>query len=146
MMPWTRGLTRHAVTLVLLATATVTVAEEPPQTGAELLAEGYTARAIAQLEQALGRNPFDPVVLNNLAAAYNEQGEYPRAQTLLRRAQRLSPGDPTIQANLDAIEDWMNHLAERSEALQRTRSNMATQGDGEPIRVPPEPPPLWPQR
>lgn len=144
-MPWIRRQTSRSIMLLGLASISIASAQEQPATGADLLAEGYTARAIAQLESALGRNPFDPVVLNNLAVAYSEQGEYARAQTLLRRAQRLSSQDPAIRKNLDAIEAWMNHLASRSTALERLRENPAKGDDGEPIRIPPEPPPLWQQ-
>lgn len=144
-MPWIRRQLSRIVMLCTLATISIASAQEPPTTGADLLAEGYTARAIAQLEAALGRNPFDPVVLNNLAVAYSEQGEYARAQTLLRRAQRLSEQDPAIRKNLDAIEAWMNHLANRSAAIQRLREDKPKGEVGEPIRIPPEPPPLWQQ-
>lgn len=106
--------------------------------GAALLRDGQTARAIAQLEEALGRNPFDAVVLNNLAAAYAERGDYPRASELLRRAHRLAPGDATIRENLEATERWLARMAQRGSEQPRRRSDAA-----EPVRVPPEPPSLW---
>ena len=51
--------------LALLLPAALHAQAEAPS-GADLLSQGRTARAIAQLENALGRNPFDPVALNNL--------------------------------------------------------------------------------
>lgn len=147
-MPVTRALAAPLTAFCcLLAPALGWPQAQTPRvdTGAELLAEGYTARAIAQLEQALGRNPFDPVVLNNLAVAYSERGDYARAQNLLQRAQRLSPEDPTIHSNLAATREWLNHLADRSEAQQRARAREMRNNAQEPLRIPPAPPPLWAQ-
>lgn len=116
-------------------------AQPAAPTGAELLEDGQTARAIAQLEAALGRNPFDPVVLNNLAAAYAEAGDYRRAAELLQRAERLAPGDATITENLLATESWLARMARRAEADAESPKRKET--SAEPIRVPPEPPALW---
>ncbi|WP_421717582.1 tetratricopeptide repeat protein [Algiphilus sp.] len=151
-MPLTRALAASLTACCCLTAPALGWPQDTPtqsvDTGAELLAEGYTVRAIAQLEHALGRNPFDPVVLNNLAAAYSQRGDYARAQNLLQRAQRLSPEDPTIRSNLDATREWLNHLADRSEAQQRERAREVRQNAQEPLRIPPAPPPLWepPQR
>jgi Flp pilus assembly protein TadD len=123
--------------LALLLPAALHAQAEAPS-GADLLSQGRTARAIAQLENALGRNPFDPVALNNLAVAYAETGDYRRAAELLQRAQRLAPGDATITENLQATERWLARIA------QRAREETERQGEpAEPIRVPPAPPPLW---
>ena len=115
-------------------------ASGPPPTGAELLAEGRITQAIDQLEQALGRNPFDPVVLNNLAAAYAERGDWERAQGLLRRAARLAPGDPAIEQNLRATDQWLARLVQAGELQLAQRD----ENEREPIRIPPPPPALWP--
>lgn len=125
------------VALALLLPAALH-AQAEATTGADLLSEGQTARAIAQLEDAQGRNPFDPVVLNNLAVAYAETGDYRRAAELLQRAQRLAPGDATITENLQATENWLAQMAQRGREETEPQAEPA-----EPIRVPPAPPPLW---
>lgn len=125
------------LTLALLLPAALN-AQTEVATGAELLSEGQTARAIAQLENALGRNPFDPVVLNNLAVAYAETGDFRRAAELLQRADRLAPGDATVTENLQATENWLARMAQRGREAPRKEAESA-----EPIRVPPAPPPLW---
>lgn len=125
------------VALALLQPAMLN-AQTGAATGAELLSEGQTARATAQLENALGRNPFDPVVLNNLAVAYAETGDFRRAAELLQRAERLAPGDATITENLQATENWLARMARRGREAPRKEAASA-----EPIRVPPAPPPLW---
>lgn len=127
------------VALALLLPGTLT-AQPEAATGAELLSDGQTARAIAQLENALGRNPFDPVVLNNLAVAYAETGDFRRAAELLQRAERLAPDDATITENLLETENWLAHMAQRG----REKTQQQTTESAEPIRVPPAPPPLWP--
>ncbi|MCK5770111.1 tetratricopeptide repeat protein [Algiphilus sp.] len=134
---------RHAAGAMLLALAFsngAAAASGTPATGAELLADGQIARAVAQLEQALGRNPFDPVVLNNLAVAYAEGGDWERAQSLLRRAARLAPGDPAIEQNLRATDQWLARLVQAGDVERRQRRD----DEGEPIRIPPPPPALWP--
>lgn len=102
-----------------------------------LLARGQTAQAVSELESRLGQNPFDPVTLNNLAAAQAAHGDYFTAASLLRRAQRLAPEQPVIGRNLQAVEEWISHRADHS----RIAPDAAA---AQRLAVPPEPPPLWP--
>ena len=124
------------VALALLLPGTLT-AQPEAATGAELLSDGQTARAIAQLENALGRNPFDPVVLNNLAVAKAEQEDYHTAVDLLSRAARLAPDDVEIAANLARLRNWVN-----SEALSGVDSDDWS-GQADLSALPPPPPDLW---
>lgn len=102
-----------------------------------LLARGQTAQAINELEARLGQNPFDPVTLNNLAAAQAAHGDYFTAASLLRRAQRLAPEQPVIERNLQEVDAWISSRADSSRITPDAAANQR-------LAVPPEPPPLWP--
>ncbi|MCC5870880.1 MAG: hypothetical protein JJU22_00635 [Gammaproteobacteria bacterium] len=92
--------------------------------------------AVDRLESELGRNPFDPVTLNNLAVMRAERGNYHAAADLLARARRLAPENETIRANQESVESWLAGRGRSQEPDAR--------GRGETVRaLPPEPPPLW---
>lgn len=136
----TNGIYRAvALAIGVLAAATPPLVMAQSAHSLELLSRGDTARAIAQLESELGKNPFDPVVLNNLAVAYGDKADFSRAGELLRRAHRLAPADSVIRRNLYAVEQWQAYMAQRSEQAELTRGTR----DGSDPRIPPEPPALW---
>jgi len=59
-------------------------------------------RAYAQATAIVGRSA---VILNNQGFSYILRGDYPRAQKTLRQAQLLDPGNPSIQANMQLLEE-----------------------------------------
>jgi tetratricopeptide (TPR) repeat protein len=59
-------------------------------------------RAYAQATAIVGRSA---VILNNLGFSYILRGDYARAQKTLRQAQVLDPGNPSIQANMQLLEE-----------------------------------------
>jgi cytochrome c-type biogenesis protein CcmH/NrfG len=125
---------RHGIAALLLIWAGALPAQSDPT--ADLLARGHTLRAIEALEAQLGENPFDPVTLNNLAVVRGDRADYLVAADLLRRAQRLAPGHPVIERNLTEVEAWL--------AAQADAGRIQTLPEAQRLRLPPEPPPLWP--
>ena len=101
-------------------------------------ADGMTATPainaeLKQLEQKVGVNPFDPVALNNLAAAKAANGDWVAAADLLARAHQLAPDSQTIANNNQLINNWIK------DAVKRPRGNAALQATSEM----PEPTALW---
>lgn len=72
--------------------------------GAAYLAAGRNPEASAAFERSLMIRP-SAAVLSNYAELKQQQGDYPAAVTLLRRALELEPGRPLIWGNLgDALQ------------------------------------------
>ncbi|MEC9407630.1 MAG: tetratricopeptide repeat protein [Abyssibacter sp.] len=115
-----------------------------PQTfqslGRRNMAEGDIESAERRFAEALEINPFDPVALNNLAAAKAEQGDYHTALELLERAERLAPESPDIAANLARLRGWVNYYAGNElHPAARIAVPQARMTEG----LPPPPPALW---
>lgn len=72
-----------------------------------LLESGRVSQAVDSLEATLGDNPFDPVQLNNLAAARARNGDVYAALQLLDRAARLAPEQPVIADNRKQLREWI---------------------------------------
>ena len=103
------------------------------------MAEGATDQSVMCFEEALGINPFDPVALNNLAAAKVEWGDFHSALELLKRAARLAPQDTEIAANLSRLRGWLNSYSEAGMAAPGPQDLAQNQSGS----LPPPPPPLW---
>ncbi|MBB85847.1 tetratricopeptide repeat protein [Abyssibacter sp.] len=115
-----------------------------PQTfqslGRRNMAEGDIEGAEQRFAEALEINPFDPVALNNLAAAKAEQGDYHTALELLERAERLAPQNVDIAANLARLRGWVNYYAGNElHPAARIAVPEARLTEG----LPPPPPALW---
>ncbi|WP_348673893.1 tetratricopeptide repeat protein [uncultured Abyssibacter sp.] len=115
-----------------------------PQTfqslGRRNMAEGDIESAERRFAEALEINPFDPVALNNLAAAKAEQGDYHTALELLERAERLAPQNVDIAANLARLRGWVNYYAGNElHPAARIAVPEARLTEG----LPPPPPALW---
>lgn len=110
------------------------------QEGRRFLAEGEPDRAALSFEEALRINPFDPVALNNLAAARVEAGDYNRALELLKRAARLAPEDRDVAANLSRLRGWLNSYSDAGMQAPQPDEMSGFVANG---RLPPPPPPLW---
>lgn len=132
---------RHALLLALsLLPSLGHVADGTSGAGALLLDPQLDA-AIRAYEQQVADNPFDPVLLNNLAAAENDAGNYAEALALLTRAQRLAPDNLIIADNLTRLESW--------QAQRQVRQDTAVKAGPRTRKTPallPEPPALWSAR
>ncbi len=133
-----------ALLMFLSLLSAAEAAEREPDTYAEqgrrFMAEGEPDRAALSFEEALRINPFDPVALNNLAAARVEAGDYNQALELLKRAARLAPENREIAANLSRLRGWLNSYADAGMPAPEGEGRRGVVADG---RLPPPPPPLW---
>jgi len=99
--------------------------------GRELMARGEFESARRLYGEAVERNPFDPVALNNLAVAHAAQGDRRTAAALLQRAKQLAPYRGDIAQNLQRLEQAGPELPELDET------------SAAPVDMPPAPPPRW---
>lgn len=102
-----------------------------------LLESGRVSQAVDSLEATLGDNPFDPVQLNNLAAARARNGDVYAALQLLDRAARLAPEQPVIANNRKQLREWI---------AAKIGANSARLEAVPVVDLPaqlPDPPPLW---
>ena len=106
MHPFVRGIYRGwwlgVIHLVLLVTTPVTAAEAPShfEQANRLYEQGKFTEAASLYESMLKAGRRTAAVFFNLGNAYFKKGELGRAIFNYRRAERLAPRDPDIQANL----------------------------------------------
>lgn len=84
----------------------------------EHLAAGRFAEATGEYEKVLALNPDNPVVLNNLAWLYQQQGDLKRALELGAKAKALAPKKPEI---LDTYGWIALHAGREKEGLEAIR-------------------------
>nr|MBV6629483.1 hypothetical protein [Oceanococcus sp. HetDA_MAG_MS8] len=101
------------------------------------LIDGRLDAAIRSFEQRLAANPFDPVLLNNLAVSEAQAANYSGARTLLRRAAKLAPKNIVIADNLEQINQFLDLRTQQAESPEAAASQ--TQAP----EVLPAPPALW---
>lgn len=77
-----------------------------------------------------------PIVLNELAAASVQRGDFDQAWLLLERAARLAPHDARIGANLNLARALRN-------GTPLSRANVAAPTAQAPAPAPPALPPIW---
>ena len=130
------------LTLGLLPALLQAQTRDPALYGRAYLAEGDTAGAIENYQEAAKINPFDPVALNNLAVARAAAGDYQAALDLLAKAIKLAPGRTDISENHRQLQSWMNDqlLGGPSAAIRRP---VAAQSSPQNFGIVSEPPPLW---
>ena len=115
---------------LLLLYGSVTAQAPSP---AELMAEangrfsrGEHAEAAQQYESLIADGFRDATLYYNLGNAYFEQGDFGRAILYFLRAERLSPRDPDIRANLElARSHTVDNLQVEGDSLVASLSNIA---------------------
>jgi tetratricopeptide (TPR) repeat protein len=89
-----------AANQTLLSAASPVNAQETMRTANQLYETAQYAQAVQAYEQLSAQGYGDSALFYNLGNAYYKQGDYGRAILNYRRAQRLDPRDPDIEANL----------------------------------------------
>lgn len=145
---WLPGALRYLLRCLLLAAPLSHAAPDAQQYGRAYLAEGEHQAATQSFNEALKINPFDPVLLNNLAVARAAQGDYQSALDLLQRAVRLAPRRSDIASNLRQLQGWLEAYGRPMNADPSGVSGSRLPAPSRPLLATapllPEPPPLWP--
>jgi len=101
-------------------------ARELFENGARLYDEGLYDEAIAAWQAAFNLSPDRPLLLYNMANAYERLGRYQEALDYLNRYRALAPSEEreTLERRMRAIERRMNEVKERA----------LNPPDGDPLR------------
>ncbi|MEJ7729413.1 MAG: tetratricopeptide repeat protein [Polyangiaceae bacterium] len=108
---------------------------------AELYREGKFAEAAQRLEEAYAISP-EPVLLYNLARAYEGMGQTERALSAYRRYLEADPGTRDRRSIETRIETLERQLEERRALEDKTRAAATRQRDGAVTPEPRAPSPL----
>ena len=116
-------------TLILLHGSVTAQAPSPAELMSEAnerLSRGEYAEAALQYESLIADGFRDPSLYYNLGNAYFEQRDFGRAILNYLRAERLSPRDPDIRANLElARSHTVDNLQVEGDSLVASLSNIA---------------------
>ncbi|HEY7409481.1 MAG TPA: tetratricopeptide repeat protein [Vicinamibacteria bacterium] len=73
--------------------------------GIEAARRGLWNEARFRFEKAVALSPEDTEALNNLAVAYEQQGDFEKARATYDKALRLDPGNLYVQQNYDLFRE-----------------------------------------
>ena len=79
---------------------------EQMEFGVRAAKKGLWREAQFRWEKALKLSPGNPRILNNLAVAYETDGNFQKADELYREALRLAPNDSDIKQNYDLFSAY----------------------------------------
>lgn len=93
--------------------------------------------SLAPIMEATAFDHYDPVALDESAAAYMRDGDWNTARILLERAARLAPHDRRVQRHLQQIKARMEGAPAPAEV------GTPSAEDRPDTRVLPAPPAIW---
>ncbi|HEX6324481.1 MAG TPA: tetratricopeptide repeat protein [Vicinamibacterales bacterium] len=70
--------------------------------------------AAYRFEKAVEIDPTYPAAWNNLAIAYEEQGNFDQANKAYAKAVELDPGNPLIRQNYDLFKEIYDRISRRN--------------------------------
>lgn len=78
---------------------------EEVQFGMEAARRGLWEEARFRFEKAVSIEPDNTAALNNLAIAFEQQGDFAKAREAYEKALKLKPGNMYIQQNFDLFKE-----------------------------------------
>jgi Flp pilus assembly protein TadD len=105
-----------AVALSLLSVPAVAAdqrgeAKEQVEFGVQVAQRGLWREAIYRWERATQIDPSYAAAFNNLAVAYEQQGELAKARAAYEKAAQLEPGNQLIKQNFDLFKEINDRAA-----------------------------------
>jgi type IV pilus assembly protein PilF len=105
------------------ATSLETSSELNLKYGTDLERIGLWKEAILRLENALRLNPLDPKIHNNLAIAYENQGDYEKAEFHYKKALSFDPENVSIKNNYDSFLSFYSELKDKQKLEKQEVKN-----------------------
>jgi len=109
-----------AAAFLLLALATAPAfadqrsdAKEQVEFGIQVAQRGLWREAIYRWERATQLDPTYAAAFNNLAIAYEHEGQLDRARAAYEKATALEPGNEMIKANFDQFKEINDRTAKK---------------------------------
>ncbi|PYQ11572.1 MAG: hypothetical protein DMH00_07800 [Acidobacteria bacterium] len=107
--------------------------------GVKAAKRGLWREALFRWEKALKLDPQNARLMNNLAVAYENSGQFEKADALYRQALRLDPGSRDIKQNYDLFSSYYKQILARRSGRQEPPS-ASTQPKKEDAPEPAPPP------
>ena len=104
---------------VLIATAGTAAAQERGQAkeqvefGVQVAQRGLWREAIYRWERATQLDPTYAAAFNNLAVAYEQEGQLDKARAAYEKAVALEPNNPLIKQNFDLFKELNDRAAQK---------------------------------
>jgi Flp pilus assembly protein TadD len=104
---------------VLVATAGPAAAQERGQAkeqvefGVQVAQRGLWREAIYRWERATQLDPTYAAAFNNLAVAYEQEGQLDKARAAYEKAIALEPNNPLIKQNFDLFKELNDRAAQK---------------------------------
>jgi Flp pilus assembly protein TadD len=104
---------------VLIATAGTAVAQERGQAkeqvefGVQVAQRGLWREAIYRWERATQLDPTYAAAFNNLAVAYEQEGQLDKARAAYEKAVALEPNNTLIKQNFDLFKELNDRAAQK---------------------------------
>jgi len=114
--------------------------------GVQMAQMSLWREAMFRFQRAVQLNPGDAMAHNNLAVAYEANGDFENAAKEYREALKLDRGNSYIQKNYSRYTEFMSRSKKRP-GRGATKAASATSDDKKPISQPPSfggPPPVQP--
>lgn len=92
---------------------------EHKEKGNELMKEGKVPEAIKEYDEAIKRNPSDPILYCNRGAAYSKMMDYGRAMTDIEKSLELDPKYVKAWSRKGAIEYFLKKYHKAVESYQK---------------------------
>ncbi len=104
------------------------VARESTQTdfGVNMARQNLWREAMFRFQRAVQMNPQDPMAHNNLAVAYEANGDYENARKEYLEALRLDRSNDYIKKNYSRFVEFLSRNKKRSGGTQRATSGSST--------------------
>jgi tetratricopeptide (TPR) repeat protein len=90
-------------------------AKQQAQFGVEVARRGLWREAIYRWERAIEIDPTYAAALNNLAVAYEHEGQLDKAREAYERALNIEPNNPQIRQNYDLFKEINDRTAARND-------------------------------
>lgn len=88
-------------------------AKEQVEFGVQVAQRGLWREAIYRWERATQLDPTYAAAFNNLAVAYEQEGQLDKARAAYEKAVALEPNNPLIKQNFDLFKELNDRAAQR---------------------------------